>query len=34
MVGSNVIDAIRRDLAQVGDLEVMHPHRFRLALGA
>ena len=33
MVGGDVVDAIGGDLAQFGDLEVMHPHRLGLALG-
>jgi hypothetical protein len=33
MIGRDVIDAIGRDLAKFGDLEIMHPYRFGLALG-
>src|SRR5690348_4916731 len=33
VVGGNVIDAVGGDPAQLGDLEIMHPHRLRLALG-
>ena len=33
MVGGDVVDAIGRHLAKLGDLEIMYPHRFWLALG-
>ena len=32
MVGGDVVDSIGRHLAQFGDLEIMHPHRFGLTL--
>jgi hypothetical protein len=31
-IGGDVVDAVGRDLAQFGDDEIMHPHRFGLAL--
>ena len=34
MIGGNVIDAIRRNLAEFRDLEIMHPDRLGVALAA